>query len=139
MDEIFNLYKKVEDPDFIGQDDVAQQILNLAKKVEQEEYDQARQSKYYQVIRWAVEHLSQNYRESNDLKNYFNLISQIKEIKNTRKTFTKIRKSSLHRNLSKKNICNKRTGKISLDLYEQSDFNLYDCIDDSYEKIKNKH
>ena len=62
----------------------------------------------------------------------------IKEIKNTRKTFTKIRKSSLHRNLSKKNICNKRTGKISLDLYEQSDFNLYDCIDDSYEKIKNK-
>ena len=87
MDEIFNLYKKVEDPDFIGQDDVAQQILNLAKKVEQEEYDQARQSKYYQVIRWAVEHLSQNYRESNDLKNYFNLISQIKEIKNTNNTF----------------------------------------------------
>ena len=61
----------------------------------------------------------------------------IKEIKNTRKNFTKIRKSSLHRNLSKKNISNIRTGKISLDLYEQSDFNLYSNIDDSYEKIKN--
>ena len=62
----------------------------------------------------------------------------IKEIQNTRKNFTRIRKSSLYRNLSKKTISNKRTGKISLDLYEQSDFNLYGNIDDSYEKIKNK-
>ena len=87
MDEIFNLYKKVEDPDFIGQDDVAIQILSLSKKVEQEEYNQERQSKYYQIIRWTIEHLSQKYRESNDLKSYFNLISQIKEIKNTNNTF----------------------------------------------------
>ena len=87
MDEIFSLYQKVEDPDFIGQDDVANQILSLSKKVEQEEYDQQRQTKYYQIIRWTIEHLSQKYRENNDLKSYFNLISQIKEIKNTNNTF----------------------------------------------------
>ena len=87
MDEIFNLYKKVEDPDFIGQDDVANQILSLSKKAEQEEYDQERQSKYYQIIRWTIEYLSQKYRDNNDLKSYFNLISQIKEIKNTNNTF----------------------------------------------------
>ena len=87
MDEIFNLYKKVEDADFIGQDDVANQILELSKKLEQEEYNQERQSKYYQIIRWTIEHLSQKFRESNDLKSYFNLVSQIKEIKNTNNTF----------------------------------------------------
>ena len=87
MDEIFNLYKKVDDPDFIGQDDVAKQILSLSKKAEQEEYDQERQSQYYKIIRWMVEHLAQKYRECNDLKSYFDLISQIKEIKNTNNTF----------------------------------------------------
>ena len=87
MDEIFNLYKKVEDPDFIGQDDVANQILELSKKLEQEEYNQERQSKYYKIIRGTIEHLSQKFRESNDLKSYFNLVSQIKEIKNTNNTF----------------------------------------------------
>ena len=87
MDEIFNLYKKVDDPDFIGQDDVAKQILSLSKKAEQEEYDQERKSQYYKIIRWMVEHLAQKYRENNDLKSYFNLISQIKEIKNTNNTF----------------------------------------------------
>ena len=35
MDEIFSLYQKVEDPDFIGQDDVANQILSLSKKGKQ--------------------------------------------------------------------------------------------------------
>jgi 26S proteasome regulatory subunit N6 len=87
MDEIFNLYKKVDDPDFIGQDDVAKQILSLSKKAEQEEYDQERKSQYYKIIRWMVEHLAQKYRECNDLKSYFDLISQIKEIKNTNNTF----------------------------------------------------
>ena len=87
MDEIFNLYQKVEDPDFIGQDDVAKQILELSQKVEPEEYDQMRQTKYYQIIRWMINHLSEKYRESNDLKSYFQLITQIKEIKNTNNTF----------------------------------------------------
>ncbi len=58
MEEIINLYKRVEDPDFIGQDDVARQILDLSKKVGQEDYDQVKQSKYYQIIRWAIGHLS---------------------------------------------------------------------------------
>ena len=87
MDEIFSLYEKVEDPDFIGQDDAANQILELSKKVEREEYDQQRQTKYYQIIRWTIDYLAQKYRENNDLKSYFKLISQIKEIKNTNNTF----------------------------------------------------
>jgi 26S proteasome regulatory subunit N6 len=87
MEEIFNLYKKVEDPDFIGQDDAARQILELSKTVGQEEYDQVKQSKYYQIIRWAIGHLSEKYRDSQDLKSYFKLISEIKEIKNTNNTF----------------------------------------------------
>ena len=87
MEEIFNLYQKVEDPDFIGQDDVAKQILQLSKKVEQEEYDQTKQTKYYQIIRWTIGHLADKFRENGDLKSYFKLISDIKEIKNTNNTF----------------------------------------------------
>ena len=87
MEEIFNLYKKVEDPNFIGQDDVAKKILTLSKKVEQEEYDQDKQTKYYQIIRWTINHLAERYRESNDNKSYFRLIGEIKEIKNTNNTF----------------------------------------------------
>ena len=87
MEEIFNLYKKVEDPNFIGQDDVAKKILALSKKVEQEEYDQDKQTKYYQIIRWTINHLAEKYRESNDNKSYFRLIGEIKEIKNTNNTF----------------------------------------------------
>jgi len=87
MEEIFNLYAKTEDPEFIGQDDVARQILDLSKKVEQEEYDQAKQTKYYQIIRWTINHLAEKYRENNELQNYFKLISEIKEIKNTNNTF----------------------------------------------------
>ena len=47
------------------------------------------------------------------------------EINNVRKNFTRIRKYSLQRNLSKKNIQNKKTGKISLDMGEKiySDIN----------------
>lgn len=87
MEEIFNLYAKTEDPEFIGQDEVARQILDLSKKVEQEEYDQSKQTKYYQIIRWTINHLSEKYRENNELQNYFKLISEIKEIKNTNNTF----------------------------------------------------
>ncbi len=87
MEEIFNLYAKTEDPEFIGQDEVAKQILALSKKVEQEEYDQVKQTKYYQIIRWTINYLSEKYRENNELQNYFKLISEIKEIKNTNNTF----------------------------------------------------
>ena len=87
MEEIFNLYAKTEDPEFIGQDEVARQILDLSKKVEQEEYDQSKQNKYYQIIRWTINHLAEKYRENNELQNYFKLISEIKEIKNTNNTF----------------------------------------------------
>ena len=87
MEEIFKLYQKVEDPNFIGQDDVAKKILALSKKVEQEEYDQVKQAKYYQIIRWTINHLAEKYRESNDIRSYFKLIGEVKEIKNTNNTF----------------------------------------------------
>jgi len=87
MEEIFKLYQKVEDPNFIGQDDVAKKILALSKKVEQEEYDQVKQTKYYQIIRWTINHLAEKYRESNDIRSYFRLIGEVKEIKNTNNTF----------------------------------------------------
>jgi len=87
MEEIFKLYQKVEDPNFIGQDDAAKKILALSKKVEQEEYDQVKQTKYYQIIRWTINHLAEKYRESNDIRSYFRLIGEVKEIKNTNNTF----------------------------------------------------
>ena len=87
MEEIFKLYQKVEDPNFIGQDDVAKKILALSKKVEQEEYNQVKQTKYYQIIRWTINHLAEKYRESNDIRSYFRLIGEVKEIKNTNNTF----------------------------------------------------
>lgn len=61
------------------------------------------------------------------------------EINNARKNFTKIRKYSLYRNHSKKNIKNKKTGKISLDMEEKTNSDLNNDrkeSNDSYEKIK---
>ena len=63
------------------------------------------------------------------------------EINNARKNFSKIRKYSLYRNHSKKNIKNKKPGKISLDMDEKTDSDLNNDrkeSNDSYEKIKFK-
>ena len=63
------------------------------------------------------------------------------EINNARKNFSKIRKYSLYRNHSKKNIKNKKTGKISLDMDENANSDLNNDrkeSNDSYEKIKFK-
>ena len=43
------------------------------------------------------------------------------KIMNKRKNFTKIRKNSLYRNISKKNMNKRKTGKISLDYNEEKD------------------
>ena len=87
MEEIFNLYDKTQDPDFNGQDEAAKKIFELSKKIGQEEYDQTKQAKYYTIIRWTINHLSTKLREANDIKSYFKLISEIKDIKNTNNTF----------------------------------------------------
>jgi len=87
MEEIFNLYDKTQDPDFNGQDEAAKKIFELSKKIDQEEYDQTKQAKYYTIIRWTINHLSTKLREANDIKSYFKLISEIKDIKNTNNTF----------------------------------------------------
>ena len=61
------------------------------------------------------------------------------EINNARKNFTKIRKYSFYRNHSKKNIKNKKTGKISLDMEEKTNSDINNDrkeSNDSYEKIK---
>lgn len=51
------------------------------------EYDQEKQTKYYEVIRWAVFHLANIYREQGSTESYFKLVREIKEIKNTNNTF----------------------------------------------------
>ena len=51
------------------------------------EYDQNKQTKYYEVMRWTVTHLSITYLDSSNIEAYFKLIGEVKEIKNTNNTF----------------------------------------------------
>ncbi len=87
MDEIISLYEKTLDPDFIGQDTIAQEIIEKSKKIEEEDYNQEKTTKYYSAMRWSVNYLSNQYLSNNDLSNYFALIRGIKDIKNTNNTF----------------------------------------------------
>ena len=87
MEEIFSLYDKTQDPDFIGQKETAKEILEKSKKVPPIEYDQDKQTKYYSIMRWTVNTLGSTYFEEGDMKSYFELIREIKEIKNTNNTF----------------------------------------------------
>ncbi len=87
MEEIFSLYDKSQDPDFIGQKETAKEILEKSKKVPPIEYDQDKQTKYYTIMRWTVNTLGSTYFEEGDMKSYFELIREIKEIKNTNNTF----------------------------------------------------
>jgi 26S proteasome regulatory subunit N6 len=87
MDEIISLYEKTLDPDFIGQDSIAQEIIEKSKKIEEEDYNQEKTTKYYSAMRWSVNYLSNQYLSNNDLSNYFALIRGIKDIKNTNNTF----------------------------------------------------
>ena len=87
MDEIFDLYKQIEDPDFVGQEQVCTKILSLSKNMGPVEYDQIKQTKYYEIIRYSVNYLGDNYRSNNQLQDYFDLIRGIKEIRNTNNTF----------------------------------------------------
>ena len=87
MEEIFSLYDKSQDPDFIGQKETAKEILEKSKKVPPIEYDQDKQTKYYSIMRWTVNTLGSTYYEEGDMKSYFQLIREIKEIKNTNNTF----------------------------------------------------
>ena len=87
MEEIFSLYDKSQDPDFIGQKETAKEILEKSKKVPPIEYDQDKQTKYYSIMRWTVNTLGSTYFEEGDMKSYFQLIREIKEIKNTNNTF----------------------------------------------------
>ena len=87
MEEIFSLYDKSQDPDFIGQKETAKEILEKSKKVPPIEYDQDKQTKYYTIMRWTVNTLGSTYFEEGDMKSYFQLIREIKEIKNTNNTF----------------------------------------------------
>ncbi len=87
MEEIFSLYEKTQDPDFIGQKEVSKEILEKSKNVPPMEYDQEKQTKYYSIMRWTVNTLGSTYFEEGDMKAYFQLIREIKEIKNTNNTF----------------------------------------------------
>ena len=61
MDEIISLYEKTLDPDFIGQDSIAQEIIEKSKKIEEEDYNQEKTTKYYSAMRWTVNYLSNQY------------------------------------------------------------------------------
>ena len=87
MEEIFSLYDKSQDPDFIGQKEVAKEIIEKSKNVPPMEYDQEKQTKYYSIMRWTVNTLGLTYFEEGDMKLYFELIREIKDIKNTNNTF----------------------------------------------------
>ena len=83
MEEIFSLYDKTQDPDFIGQKEVSKEILEKSKNVPPMEYDQEKQTKYYSIMRWTVNTLGSTYFEEGDMKAYFQLIREIKKKKNT--------------------------------------------------------
>ena len=51
------------------------------------EYNQIKQTKYYEIMRWTVTYLSSMYIESQNLEQYFQLVREIKDIKNTNNTF----------------------------------------------------
>lgn len=51
------------------------------------EYNQIKQTKYYEIMRWTVTYLSAMYIESQNLEQYFQLVREIKDIKNTNNTF----------------------------------------------------
>jgi 26S proteasome regulatory subunit N6 len=87
MDEIIAIYEKTLDPDYIGQDSTALEILEKSKKIGEEEYNQEKTTKYYSALRWAVNYLAAQYLNTNDLTQYFSLIRGIKDIKNTNNTF----------------------------------------------------
>ena len=63
------------------------------------------------------------------------------QIQRKRKNFTRIRKSSIYRNISKKNLKRRKTGKISLDLNLddkiKSDYDLYNNKKESYDSFEN--
>lgn len=87
MDEVFALYDEAMTPEFIGQDVSARNILNKSKCMPPIEYDQNKQTKYYEIMRWTVNHLASVYLNEQNYETYFNLIREVKEIKNTNNTF----------------------------------------------------
>lgn len=52
-----------------------------------DEYDQLIQTKFYDSIRWAISTLSQNYLAAEDIRKYFTLINEVKDVKNANSTF----------------------------------------------------
>ena len=60
---------------------------NIIEVMPAGEYDQNKQTKYYEVMIWTVTHLSITYLDSSNIEAYFKLIGEVKEIKNTNNTF----------------------------------------------------
>ncbi len=64
METIFKLYTEINDPNFIGQDKNAAEIFQIALNIEEEDYSQEKKTKYYEIVRWTVNHLAASYIES---------------------------------------------------------------------------
>ena len=76
------------------------------------EYDQEKQTKFDSIMRWTVNTLGSTYFEEGDMKAYFQLIREIKEIKNTNNTFLIKLTDKLIGKLKKKKRTSPRSRKI---------------------------
>jgi len=131
MEEINALYEKTLSPDFIGQDAIALEIFEKSRQASPSEYDQEKTTKYYTAIRWSINHLMSMYLEQNDLKNYYNLIHNIKDIKNTNNTFlVKLTDKLIGKLKKRKDLIN--------DLINICNEIIQFCIDTNNISMKNK-
>jgi hypothetical protein len=70
METIFKLYEQAKDPNYVGQEKNARELLDISskyyltlEKLQEVEYDQEKQTKYYEIIRWTVNQLASEYRD----------------------------------------------------------------------------
>ncbi len=90
MEDIASAYLQYKDTDKITSDiinlakDIFSKALNMGKVTN---YDQTLQANYYEATRWAINILSQEFLKEKDFQDYFNLIRNTPNIKNSNMTF----------------------------------------------------
>lgn len=71
-----------------NQDIVAQEIVTISLNLEkQNEFDQTKQTKFYESLKWGIMTLCKHFLQNKDFENYFILIKSVIKIKNTNMTF----------------------------------------------------
>lgn len=69
------------------QQSVSEEILVLSTMIDKSEFNQEKQAKYYESLRWAIMSLCKVFLVTEDYVNYFKLIRKVLDIKNTNMTF----------------------------------------------------